>query len=83
MNRFILKYAYPITAVILVIFAWVIYRQIAQGWSETITLAVTAVIVWAVGAPTFIYLWPRLTVNGFKRAIVKRGFDGGPIPRCH
>ena len=52
MNRFILKYAYPITAVILVIFAWVIYRRIAQGWSETITLAVAAVIVWAVGAPT-------------------------------
>src|SRR5664280_1752930 len=80
MNRFILKYAYPITAVILVIFAWVIYRRIAQGWSETITLAVAAVIVWAVGAPTFIYLWPRLTVYGFKRAIVKRGFGGGPIP---
>jgi len=27
MNRFILKYAYPITAVILVIFAWVIYSS--------------------------------------------------------
>ena len=80
MNRLILKYAHPITAVILVIFAWVIYRRIAQGWSEIITLAVAAVIVWAVGAPTFIYLWPRLTVYGFKRAIVKRGFGGGPIP---
>ena len=80
MNRFILKYAYPMTAVILVIFAWVVYRRIAQGLSETITLAVAAVIVWAVGTPTFVYLWPRLTVYGFKRAIVKRGFGGGPIP---
>jgi hypothetical protein len=80
MNHLILKYAYPISAVILVIFAWVIYRRIAQGWSEIITLAVAAVIVWVLGAPTFIYLWPRLTVNGFKRAIIKRGFGGGPIP---
>ena len=30
MNRLILKYGYPITAVILVIFAWVVYRRIAQ-----------------------------------------------------
>jgi Protein of unknown function (DUF1254) len=80
MYRLILKYAYPITAVILVIFAWVIYRRIAQGWSEIITLAIAAVTVWVLGAPIFIYLWPRLTVNGFKRAIVKRGFGGGPIP---
>jgi hypothetical protein len=34
----------------------------------------------ALGLPAFIYLWPRLTVNGFKRAIVRRGFGGGPIP---
>src|SRR6478752_4920660 len=80
MNRLILKYAYPITAVIVVIFVWVIYRRIAQGWSEIITLVIAAVTVWVLGAPTFIYLWPRLTVNGFKRAIIKRGFGGGPIP---
>jgi hypothetical protein len=80
MNRLVLKYAYPITAVILVIFAWVIYRRIAQGWSEIITLAVAAVTVWVLGVPAFIYLWPRLTVNGFKQAIVRRGFGGGPIP---
>ncbi len=36
--------------------------------------------MWVLGAPTFIYLWPRLTINGFQRAIVKRGFNGGPIP---
>ena len=80
MNRLILKYAYPITAVILVIFAWVVYTRIAQGWSNVIVLAVAAVAVWAIGAPTFIYLWPRITVGGFKRAILKRGFGGGPIP---
>ena len=47
---------------------------------QIIPLAVAAVIVWALGTPTFIYLWPRITVGGFKRAIVKRGFGGGPIP---
>ena len=36
--------------------------------------------MWALVAPAFIYLWPRLTVNGFKTAILKRGFGGGPIP---
>jgi hypothetical protein len=36
--------------------------------------------VWGLGAPAFIYLWPRLTVNGYKRAIVKHGFGDGPIP---
>ena len=79
MNRLILKYGYPITAVILAVFAWVVYRRIASG-DEIIPLAVTAVIVWALGAPAFIYLWPRLTVGGYKRAIVKHGFGGGPIP---
>ncbi len=36
--------------------------------------------MWAFGAPAFISFWPRVTVTGFKRAIVKRGFGGGPIP---
>lgn len=80
MNRLILKYGYTVTAVILAIFAWVIYTRISRGWSDVITLAVAAVIVWALGTPAFIYLWPRITVTGFKSAIVKRGFSGGPIP---
>lgn len=80
MNRLILKYGYPLTAVILAVFAWVVYQRIARGWGDVVPLAVTAAVVWALGTPAFIYLWPRLTVNGFKRAIVKRGFGGGPIP---
>jgi hypothetical protein len=79
MNRLILKYGRPLTAVILAVFAWVIYRRIASG-DGIISLAIAAVIVWGVGAPAFIYLWPRLTVNGYKRAIVKHGFGDGPIP---
>jgi hypothetical protein len=80
MNRLIVKYAYPITAVIFAVFAWVIYSRLSRGWGEIIVLAVAAVIVWALGTPAFIFLWPRITVSGFKNAIVKRGFGGGPIP---
>lgn len=80
MNRLILKYAYPITAVILAIFAWVVYSRISRGWSEIVTLAVAAGIVWALGTPAFIFFWPRITTNGFKRALVRHGFSGGPIP---
>jgi hypothetical protein len=80
MNRLILKYAYPITAVILAIFAWVVYQRISRGWSEITVLAVAAAIAYVLCTPAFIYFWPRITVNGFKRAILKRGFSGGPIP---
>lgn len=79
MNRLILKHGRPLTAVILAVFAWVLYRRIAGG-DEIIPLAIAAVIVWVLGAPAFIYLWPRLTVSGYKRAILKHGFGDGPIP---
>ena len=79
MNRLILKYGYPITAVILLVFAWVVYRRLVSG-ASIIALAVAALIVWVLGSLVFIYFWPRITVGGFKRAILKRGFGGGPIP---
>ena len=80
MNRLILKYGYPITAVILLVFAWVVYRRLAGGVAAIIPLAVAAIVVWVLGSLTFIYFWPRITVGGFKRAILRRGFGGGPIP---
>lgn len=80
MNRLILKYSYPLTAVILAIFAVVVYQRVERGWSNVITLAVAAAIIWVIGAPVFIYFWPLITVSGFKRAILKRGLGGGPIP---
>lgn len=80
MNRLIVKYASPLTVVVLAVFAWVVYRKASLGWSEVIPLAVAGAIVWAIGVPIFIYLWPRITVTGFKRAIIKHGFSGGPIP---
>ena len=80
MNRVILKYGYPITAIILVVFAWVVYRRLAGGVDAIIPLAVAAIVVWVLGSLAFIYYWPRITVGGFKRAILRRGFGGGPIP---
>ena len=80
MNRVILKYGYRITAVILLVFAWVIYRRLASGVAAIIPLAVAAIVLWVLGSLAFIYFWPRITVGGFKRAILRRGFGGGPIP---
>lgn len=81
MNRLILKHGILVTVVILAIFAWVIYSRVAAGgMGAIIVLAVTAVVVWVLGAFVFIYFWPRITVGGFKRIFVTRGLGGGPIP---
>jgi hypothetical protein len=79
-NRRILQYATPITAVILLVFAWVVIQRLARGVDAIIPLAVTAACAWLVGTVVFIHSWPRITVGGFKRAIVTHGFDGGPVP---
>ena len=79
MNRRILQYGRPLTAVILAVFAWVVYRRIASG-QDIVPLAIAAVIVWAIGTPAFLYLWPRFTVGAFKRAILRQGLGDGPIP---
>jgi hypothetical protein len=81
MNRLILKYGVPVTIVILAIFAWVVASRIAGGGVHAIVvLATAAVIVWVLGAPAFIYFWPSITVNGFRRIFVRHGLGGGPIP---
>ncbi|MBO0810991.1 MAG: DUF1254 domain-containing protein [Microlunatus sp.] len=79
MNYLILKYAYPVTVIILAIFAWVVYQRVSSG-SQLLPLAIAALVVWLLGAPAFVYFWPRITVNGYKRAILKRGLGDGPVP---
>ena len=79
-NRFILKYAYPVTFVILAILAWTIYRIFSAGGSGVIWFVVVAVIVWGLGTVVFLYLWPTFTYSAFKRAVVQHGLGGGPIP---
>lgn len=80
MNRLILKYGYRLTIAILLVLAWVVYRRLAGGVAAVIPLAVAAVVVWVLGSLAFIYYWPRITVGGFKRALLRRGLGGGPIP---
>ena len=79
MNRFILKYAYPITFAILAVLAWVVYREFSVRRSELIPFAVVAVLVWGLGTFVFIYFWPRLTYAAFRRAVA-HGLGGDPIP---
>src|SRR6476620_5595109 len=78
-NRLILRYGYPISILILVIFGWVVYQRASRGWDQITVLAIAAAIVWVVGVPAFVILWPRITVNGYKRATLKRGLGDGPI----
>ena len=80
MNRLILKYAYPLTVVILSILAWAAYRQFSLGAAAFTTYAAVAVIVWVIGTLVFLYLWPTMTYSAFKRAALNRGLGGGPVP---
>jgi hypothetical protein len=80
MNRFILNHGYPITFAILAVLAWAAYRQFSMGGQAFITYVVVAVIVWALGTFVFVYFWPLITYGAYKRAILKHGLGGGPIP---
>src|SRR5579885_1888787 len=80
MNRLILKYKYPITFAILAVLAWVVYRYFSMGGSQLITFVVVAVIVWGIGTCVFLYFWPSITYSAFKRAVVRHGPGGDPIP---
>lgn len=80
MNRFILKYGYPITFAILALLAWVVYSIFSAGGSGRIGFVVVAVIVWELGTAVFLYLWPTFAYSAYKRAIVRHGIGGGPIP---
>jgi hypothetical protein len=80
MNKFILKHGYLVTGVILAILAWFIYRQFIVVRSPLFPFAAVVLIIWVLGAFAFIYFWPLITCSGFKRAILKHGLGGGPIP---
>jgi hypothetical protein len=45
-----------------------------------VTFGSAVVVAWVVGTFLFIYFWPHLASNHFKRAIVDQGFGAGPIP---
>ena len=45
-----------------------------------ITFSSIMAMAWVLGAFLFIYFWPHLVTNRFKRAIVDQGFGDGPVP---
>ena len=45
-----------------------------------ITFGSVMVAAWVAGTFLFIYFWPHLVNNHFKRAIVDQGFGDGPVP---
>jgi hypothetical protein len=45
-----------------------------------ITFGAVMGVAWVAGTFLFIYFWPHLVTNHFKRAIVDQGFGDGPIP---
>jgi hypothetical protein len=80
MNRFILKYKYPITFAILAVLAWVVYRIFSMGGSGLIAFFIVVVILWGLGTCIFLYFWPPMTYSAYKRAVVVHGLGGDPIP---
>jgi len=38
------------------------------------------IVTWMAGTFLFIYFWPHLVTNHFKRGIVDQGFGDGPVP---
>jgi hypothetical protein len=47
-----------------------------MGYEHLLIFGAVAVAAWFL----FIYLWPRLMLLGYKRAILVKGLGGGPIP---
>ena len=80
MNKFILKHSTLVTAVILAILAWFIYRQFIVKGSPLFPFVAIVVMVWIIGTFIFIYLWPNFTYYAYKRAILQHGLGDGPIP---
>jgi len=38
------------------------------------------IVAWVIGTFLFLYFWPHLANNIFKRAILNQGFSAGPVP---
>jgi hypothetical protein len=52
----------------------------AMKHKHLITFGSVMIVAWVIGTFLFVYYWPRLVNNKFKRAIVDQGFGSGPVP---
>jgi hypothetical protein len=53
---------------------------LSMNHKHLITFGSVLVVAWVAGTVIFIYFWPHLVNNHFKRAIVDQGFGDGPVP---
>ena len=44
------------------------------------TFGSVMVVAWVLGTFLFVYFWPHLVNNIYKRAILDKGFGDGPVP---
>jgi len=44
------------------------------------TFGSAMIVAWTIGTFLFVYFWPHLAYNHFRRAIVDQGFGSGPVP---
>jgi hypothetical protein len=52
----------------------------AMKHKHLITFGSVMIVAWVIGTFLFVYYWPHLVNNKFKRAIVDQGFGSGPVP---
>jgi hypothetical protein len=45
-----------------------------------VTFGSVMVVAWVLATFLFIYFWPHLVNNHFKKAIIEQGFGDGPVP---
>jgi len=45
-----------------------------------LTFGSVMVVAWMIGTFLFIYFWPHIVNNMYKRAILNQGFGDGPVP---
>ncbi len=45
-----------------------------------VTFGSTMVVAWVLGTFLFVYFWPHLVNNRYKKAILDQGFGEGPVP---
>ncbi len=54
--------------------------SIAMKHKHLLTFGSVMVVAWALGTFLFVYFWPHLAYNVYKKGILDRGFGSGPVP---
>ncbi len=52
----------------------------AMNRKHLFTFGSVMVVAWVIGTFLFLYFWPHLAYNVYKKAILNQGFGSGPVP---